>query len=311
VTRRALDGVQTRSNRMLSTNSDNSRHDGRFRSFIRHMDSWKRRFWARRWVVALLVLSGVALPASATAAGTIPDTKLGWSSCLWPAGKTITVAVDPAFPLPSSAASDRLNEAIVRWDGVLRTSRRGGDVIRVADGPADIVIQYRALEGSDTTEVLGETYLERTGDTGFTTNIGVCPDRKPVAYGMQAVQIRVAPRNDWYAGDDNSTSSWQNCAGSTFRAVNGGLCAAQVDIASTMTHELGHALVFYHPQTLDQIDNIPVTRSDSASAQAKCVEASGEFDPQATMCSGQGQWRAEQRTLETWDIETMHRAYDQ
>jgi hypothetical protein len=41
------------------------------------------------------------------------------------------------------------------------------------------------------------------------------------------------------------------------------------------------------------------------------VEASNEFAPQATMCSGQGQWRAEQRTLETWDIETMHRAYDQ
>ena len=117
--------------------------------------------------------------------------------------------------------------------------------------------------------------------------------------------------NDWYAGDDNSTANWQNCAGSTFRAVNPGLCAAQVDFASTMTHELGHALVFYHPQTLDQIDNIPVNQADSASAQAKCVEASGEFPPQATMCSGQGQWRAEQRTLETWDVETMHRAYDQ
>jgi len=38
----------------------------------------------------------VTLPASAASAGTIPDTKLGWSSCLWPAGKTITVAVDPA-----------------------------------------------------------------------------------------------------------------------------------------------------------------------------------------------------------------------
>ena len=179
------------------------------------------------------------------------------------------------------------------------------------DGPADIDIQYRALEGSDTTEVLAETYLERSGDTTFTTNIGVCPDRKPAAHPMQAVQIRISPRTDWFSGDDNSSANWQNCSGSTFRAVNPGLCGATVDFASTMTHELGHALVFYHPQTLDQIDNIPVNRSDSASAQAKCVEASGEFDPQATMCSGQGQWRAEQRTLETWDIETMHRAYDQ
>jgi hypothetical protein len=274
------------------------------------MDLCRRRSAARKWVVAFLVLAGLALPVSAASAGTIPDTKLGWSSCLWPAGKTITVAVDPAFPLPAGA-SDRLNEAIVRWDGVLRTSRRGGDVVRVGDGAGDIVVQYRALEGTDTTEVLGETYLERAGDTGFTTNIGVCPDRRPAAFGMQAVQIRIAPRNDWYTADDNSTTNWQNCGGSTFRAFNPGLCTPTVDFGSTMTHELGHALVFYHPQTLDQIDNIPVNRTDSASAQAKCVEASGEFPPQATMCSGQGQWRAEQRTLETWDIETMHRAYDQ
>ena len=275
------------------------------------MDRTRRRSSAPKWIVAFLVMAGVALPVSAAAAGTIPDTKLGWSSCLWPAGKTITVAVDPAFPLPDAPASDRLNEAIVRWDGVLRTSRRGGDVVRIGDGPADIVVQYRALEGTDTSEVLGETYLERSGDTGFTTNIGVCPDRRPAAFGMQAVQIRLAPRTDWFTGDDNSTTNWQNCGGSTFRAFNPGLCGPTVDFGSTMTHELGHALVFYHPQTLDQIDNIPVNRSDSASAQAKCVEASGEFPPQATMCSGQGQWRAEQRTLETWDIETMHRAYDQ
>jgi len=276
------------------------------------MDRSRRRLSTRRWVVAFLVLAALALPVSAASAGTIPDNKLGWSSCLWPAGKTITVAVDPAFPFPAPAYSDRLNEAIVRWDGVLRTSRRGGDVIRVADGsPADILIQYRALGGGDSSEVLGETYLERAGDPGFTTNIGVCPDRRPVAYGMQAVQIRIAPRNDWFTGDDNSTANWQNCGGSTFRAFNPGLCAPTVDFGSTMTHELGHSLVFYHPQTLDQIDNIPITRADSATAQAKCVEASGEFDPQGTMCSGQGQWRAEQRTLETWDIETMHRAYDQ
>jgi hypothetical protein len=275
------------------------------------MDHSRRRSSVPKWIVALLVLTGLALPVSAAVAGTIPDNKLGWSSCLWPAGKTITVAVDPAFPLPDAASSDRLNEAVVRWDGVLRTSRRLGDVVRVGDGPADIVVQYRPLEGTDASEVLGETYLERAGDAGFTTNIGVCPDRRPAAYGMQAVQIRIAPRGDWYSGDDNSSVNWQNCGGSTFRAVNPGLCAPTVDIASTMTHELGHALVFYHPQTLDEIDAIPVNRADSASAQARCVEASNEFAPQATMCSGQGQWRAEQRTLETWDIETMHRAYDQ
>jgi len=275
------------------------------------MDSAKRRLRARKWLVAGFVLTAMALPVSAAEAGTIPENKLGWSSCLWPAGKAITVAADPAYPFPDASFSDRLNEAIVRWDGVLRTSRRANSVVRVADGPADVLIQYRPLEGADTAEVLAETYLERQGDATFTTNIGVCPDRKPAAYGMQAVQIRMAPRSDWFTGDDNSTANWENCSGSTFRAVNPGVCAATVDFASTLTHELGHAFVFYHPQTLDEIDKIAVTQADSASAQARCVEASNEFQPQATMCSGQGQWRSEQRTLETWDIETLHRAYDQ
>ena len=308
--------MQTGQKRRLSTKSDISRHDGTFRSFIWRMDRSRRPGPARNsatrtGIVALTVLAGLALPVSAAHAGTIPDNKLGWSSCLWPAGKTITVAADPAFPLPDAAFSDRLNEAIVRWDGVLRTSRRGGNVVRVADGPADVVIQYRPLEGAETSDVLAETYLERAGDSTFTTNIGVCPDRQPAAHGMQAVQIRLAPRTDWFASDDNSTANWENCGGSTFRALNPGLCAASVDFGSTVTHELGHALVFYHPQTLDEIDSIPVDRADSATATARCVEAGKEFAPQATMCSGQGQWRAEQRTLETWDVETMHRAYDQ
>jgi hypothetical protein len=275
------------------------------------MDPRKRRSVTRKGLVALFVLTGLALPVSAASAGTIPENKLGWSSCLWPVGKAITVAVDPAYALPDATYSERLNEAIVRWDGALRTSRRANSVVRVADGPADVVIQYRPLEGTDTNDVLAETYLERAGDATFTTNIGVCPDRKPASHGMQAVQIRIAPRSDWFSGDDNSTANWESCSGSTFRAVNPGVCAASVDFASTLTHELGHALVFYHPQTLDEIDSIPVNRVDSSSTQAKCVEASNEFAPQATMCSGQGQWRAEQRTLETWDIETLHRAYDQ
>src|SRR5881397_4029392 len=135
---------------LLSPKPDNSRHGRATSSLAQQMNRSRRRPLARLGAIAAMAAVVAALPVAAASAGTVPDNKLGWSSCLWPVGKTITVAVDPAFPLPNPSFSDRLNEAIVRWDGVLRTSRRGGDLIRVADWPADILIQYRALEGSDT-----------------------------------------------------------------------------------------------------------------------------------------------------------------
>ena len=273
----------------------------------------RRRWWAG-WGLAgrfgaLCVASSLALPivtASATS-----DNKLGWSSCLWPAGHVITVATDPAYPFPNPSYSDRLSEALGRWSTILAGTRRAGRFFRVPAPPADILVQYRALDGSDTAEVLGETYLQRDIDAQPSSNIGVCPDRRPVRHALKAAQIRMAPRTDWFTGADSETANWQRCSDRTVRVLNGPLCAAQVDFAATMTHELGHALALYHPQTLDAIDNVPVNRADSASAQAKCVEVTNNFDGQATMCSGQGVWRSEQRAPKGWDVETLHRAYGQ
>src|SRR5437899_13028686 len=60
-----------------------------------------------------LLVAGVVLLASPVGAAwaetyTIPENKLGYSACLWPAGKVLTVAVDPAFPFPDQSFSDRL-----------------------------------------------------------------------------------------------------------------------------------------------------------------------------------------------------------
>src|SRR5258705_13873281 len=95
------------------------------------MDRTRRRSSAPKWIVAFLVMAGVALPVSAAAAGTLPDTKLGWSRCLWPAGKTITVALDPAVPLPPPAPPAPSNQATARWARVLPPPRRGRAVGRV------------------------------------------------------------------------------------------------------------------------------------------------------------------------------------
>jgi hypothetical protein len=272
-----------------------------------------RRRWQRSWPALIVAIVALAGPSGAAWADhtsyTVPEKKLGWSACLWPMGKVITVAIDPAFPFPDSGFSDRLDEAVRRWDGVLSTSGRGGGMMRVPGPEADILVQYRALAGTDTTEVLGETYLMRDGDVDYSTNIGRCPDRQAPRYAMKGAQIRIAPRTDWFTQPDSSVGSWQMCANTAFRMTNSGLCAAQVDFGGTIIHELGHTLVFYHPETIDSIDGIPPERADSATQQAHCVEVTNSFDSQATMCEASGQWRAEQRTLETWDIETTHRHY--
>lgn len=267
-----------------------------------------RSAWAVLGVV-IATLAVTAGPASANHTSyTVPENKLGYSGCAWPAGAVVTIAVDPAFPFPDAGYTARLDDAVARWNAVLSTSNRGGGLARV-DGAANIVVQYRATDTADAHDVLGETYLQRQGDPDMSPNIGRCPDRQPTSATMQAAQVRINPRPDWFTGDDSTVGFWEMCDGEGFRAANPATCAARVDFGSTMIHELGHALVFYHPQTLDDIDGIPVDRGDSASAQARCVEATNTFGAQATLCASQGAWRAEQRTLETWDVETAHRHY--
>ena len=179
-------------------------------------------------------------------------------------------------------------------------------MVRLPDGPADVGLQYRAVEGAGD-DVLAEAYLQRDEDADLSPNIGRCPDRQAITHRLKAVAIRINPRSDWFTGPDSATATWQRCTEEGFRVANVGLCADQADFGSTVMHELGHALVVYHPQTLDEIDGVATDHPDSASRQARCVETKGSFDAQTTLCSGQGTWRAEQRTLETWDIETLHR----
>lgn len=260
-------------------------------------------------VVLLTATTWSGMARADHAAYSSPERKLGYSACGWPAGREVTVGVDPAFPFPDPSFSSRLDESIARWNQVLRTATRGIGLVRAGGANADVVVQYRPTGTADDHGVLAETFLQRQGDPDLSPNIGRCPDRRPVSNVMKAVQIRINPRTDWFTGPDSSTSTWQMCSDSGFRSANTELCADEVDFASTVVHELGHALVLYHPQTLDDIDGVPVESPTSASTAAKCVEATGSFGAQATMCAGQGVWRAEQRDLETWDVDTTHKHY--
>lgn len=240
---------------------------------------------------------------------TTPERKLGYTACTWPAGKVVTVGVDPAYPFPDASYSDRINEAIARWNAVLSSSAARVGMARAQGGTADVVLQYRQTSTTMDHGVVAETFIQREGDMELRPDSGRCPDRQPRTLAMKSAQILINPRDDWYTAPDASVGMWQMCDQEGFRAANASLCADQVDFASTLMHELGHTLVFLHPQTLDDLDGTPLTAPNSASSAARCVEATGSFPEQATLCSGQGLWRGEQRTLETWDIETAHKHY--
>jgi hypothetical protein len=269
---------------------------------------WQRPGWGISLALAVLTFPAGGAWADHTAY-TTPENHLGYSACTWPAGHVVTVGVDPAYPFPDPAYSDRLNEAVARWNEALSTSALQGGMVRVEGVPADVTVEYRQTGTTMDHGVLAETFLQRDGDEELSPDSGRCPDRQPRTLVMKAAQIYINPRDDWYTAPDSQVGMWQMCDQEGFRGANAALCSDQVDFASTMVHELGHTLVFLHPQTLDQVDGTPMTSPTSASSDARCVESTGTFPDQATMCSGQGLWRGEQRTLETWDIETAHKHY--
>ncbi|MFA5788197.1 MAG: hypothetical protein WDA71_14635, partial [Actinomycetota bacterium] len=135
---------------------------------------------------------------------------------------------------------------------------------------------------------------------------------------MWYVRIRIDPRNDWFTQDDSRRSTWEKCSDPSFRAQttaagslkNDYLCGKLYDFGSTVTHEIGHGLLLYHPQDLDWFDGVLPTDSSSASRIAKCFVPAGSYLEQATMCKDSGPWRTEKRTLDTWDGETINKHHD-
>jgi hypothetical protein len=251
----------------------------------------------------------VALPSAALAStAPYPDDLLGWSACRWAPDEVVSVGISRQWPFPGPAFSDRLDEAIARWDSVLATTTDRPRLLRY-DGAPDIVVEYhQPSPGDDPDGALAETFIMRRTDTTLSNDIGRCPDRRRGRHAMAAAAIRIAPRDDWFTGPDTDVGSWQACGRALAQMVVTN-CSDEVDFASTITHELGHTLVAYHPQTLDAVDGRPIDSEGSATRAAACAEVVGRFDDQATLCAGQGRWRAEQRTLSDWDVETVKRQY--
>lgn len=284
------------------------------------MITQSRRLGGRRhgrWVALLAALATVAVPAAAAAnhtTYTVPEAKLGYSACAWPAGRTISVALDDAYPLPDQTYVDRLDEAVGRWNQVLATSNRGGGMVRTT-GPADIVVQYRAVEPlnyatpEEPDQAIAEVYLQREGDAEPSRDISRCPDRRPTSLTLTAAYVRMSLRDDWFTGPDSATGVWQMCGDPNFQPPSASVCEDSVDFGTTIVHELGHTLAVYHPQTLDAIDRVPPEEPGSATSWAACGQVTKNFDAQSSMCDGQTLYDADGRSLETWDVESVHRLY--
>lgn len=261
---------------------------------------------------ALILAPHAALANHTTYA--VPENKLGYSACAWPAGHAVTVSIDEAYPFPDQSYSDRIDDAIAGWNQVLATSNRGLAMVRTT-GPADVRLQYRPVEpldpysAEDPDDAIAEVYLQRAGETEASRNIARCPDRRPSSLTLIAAYVRMSPRDDWFTGPEAQTGVWQMCADPTFQPSKPAVCEDSVDFGTTMVHELGHTLAVYHPQTLDVIDGVPKEQADSATTLAACGEVTTNFDAQSTMCDGQTLYDADGRSLETWDVETVHRLY--
>jgi hypothetical protein len=269
-------------------------------------------------LVALAGLVLTAVPPSPAGANhttyEVPETKLGYSACAWPAARVLSVAVDEAYPFPDQTYVDRLDEAIAAWNQVLATSNRGGGMVRTS-APADILVQYRPVEPlhygtpDDPDQAIAEVYLQRAGEAEASRDIAKCPDRRPSTLTLTAAYVRISPRDDWFTGDESSTGVWQMCSDPNFQPPSASVCEDSVDFGTTMVHEMGHALAIYHPQTLDAIDQVSPEQADSATSWAACAEVTKNFDTQSSMCDGQTLYDSDGRTLETWDVESVHRLY--
>jgi len=278
------------------------------------MGRHRKRLGSLGLIVALLVGADPSGASADHTAYRMPEDKLGYSACAWPAGRVLSVSVDPAYPFPDQAYLDRIGEAVIRWHEVLATSNRGGGMI-LTSGPSDIVLQYRPVEPlnyampEEPDQAIAEVYLQRAGENEPSRDIAKCPDRQPTSLTLTAAYVRMSPRDDWFTGPDSTTGLWQMCADPNFTPPSPSVCEDSVDFATTMVHELGHTLAVYHPQTLDAIDKVPPEQSDSATSWAACGQVTEDFDAQSSMCDGQTLYDADGRSLEVWDTESVHRLY--
>lgn len=228
----------------------------------------------------------------------------GWTNCsyadLTDTGGSITVGISPTASFPGAAVHDgvlnsfpnRVADAVARWNTETRKHTAGGYTYVGTTNNAHVVIRYdNFVPGNGS--VLGTT--SRTLLNGL-----LCQVHGSTDITVVKTTTVVDHRDNWFTQDDSRRDDWEACPSNGFAPAY--TCSRKTDFGSHITHELGHS------QLLQDIHIVDNHRSDTvATSLAFCW--SGIL--MATMCDLPPGYFTAGRTLDTWDMESTRRHYEE
>lgn len=278
-------------------------------------------------LVVALVASTTFAAAPAAARG-LPF-EYPYSDCIWP-GDRIDVFVDSRFPSDRirdnvmNSFRNRIRDGINQWNSALSgmgDSRRLNYVEgRRPPGRIGISISYR-------------DYGDETEDLARAPAIGNCTYQSSGIRNYSMVSIDVQVRDDWFTQENNRRAHWERCDDSAytfgsqyaqrkFLRDNYYTCLKVYDFGSAVTHELGHALGFHHPDNIGASGKEAAGQFDAAGCEKPLGPDKHAEDrsqetrsptlgnmEQSTMCPNLYRHKTDMRTVSQWDRDLTETHY--
>lgn len=244
------------------------------------------------------------------------DNAFSWTGCSWVwlenSGIPIVVRQDANFQFPA---------AVVR-DGVINSFRdrmvdSADEWTRSAIQPRGIRHNLRYFDDVNAARQVNLRYRRPDNGTPYATTM--VDSTGCGVHGFNRAQIPritidVNPRGDWFTQDNSRRTYWeQNCLAGTGPAYT---CGKIYDFGSTLMHEFGHVFVLDHPDAVDAAHGVACCDGPDNN-RARCWSHRNHGSAtQATMCfadapgpTSENRWRAERRTLDLYDSESLARHY--
>ena len=125
-------------------------------------------------------------------------------------------------------------------------------------------------------------------------------------------QVRINRRADWFTQDNSRRRYWEQAC------PNGAVytCSKWFDFGSTLLHEMLHALVLFHPQSVHA--HVGASGTDGPQANTAHCNSTPAFDgsDDSTICPSGGaeptaetRYESSRRTVSQYDLDTITRHY--